>query len=357
MAMCTITKRTGKVLVALSGGVDSSVCTHLLQQQGYTVAGVVLKMSPAHDSVVKAAQESADTLGIPLHIINAEAEFADTVIRHFCSEYQNGRTPNPCIVCNPLIKFRLITEKADEMGFEYTATGHYADIKRLENGRFAVCKASCLPRDQSYMLYRLTQHQLSKLLLPLSHLEKTEVRRIAEEASLPSAKAADSQENCFIPDNDYAAYIEARNGPGKSGYFISPFGEIVAPHKGILHYTVGQRKRLGIALGKPVFIKSIDAKTGNIQLAWGGDEYADGVLLSDMVYQPFEELPQPIHCRVKIRSMAKDAPATLIPLEGGTAKVLFERPLRAPAPGQSCVCYNDEGLILGGGFIEEQIEE
>lgn len=346
-----------RVLVALSGGVDSSVCTHLLQQQGYDVAGVVLSMSPAHGAVVKAAQESADALGIPLHVIHAEEEFAATVIRHFCSEYQNGRTPNPCILCNPLIKFRLITEKADELGFTHTATGHYADIKRLENGRYAVCKASCLTRDQSYMLYRLTQRQLSKLLLPLSHLEKTEVRRIAEEAGLPCARAADSQENCFIPDNDYAAYIEAHDGPGKRGYFISPEGNIVAEHKGLLHYTVGQRKRLGIALGKPAFIQSMDPASGNIQLAWGGDEYANGVLLTDMVFQPFEELTAPVSCQVKIRSMAKDAPATLIPLENGRAKVLFGQPQRAPAPGQSCVCYDSAGMVLGGGFIERQIEK
>ncbi|HJB25932.1 MAG TPA: tRNA 2-thiouridine(34) synthase MnmA [Firmicutes bacterium] len=353
--MCT-TKERARVLVALSGGVDSSVCTYLLQQQGYSVEGVVLRMSPAHDPVVRAAQETADTLGIPLHVINAEEEFSQTVIKHFCREYQNGRTPNPCILCNPLIKFRLIVEKADELGFSYIATGHYADLKTLENGRIAICKASCLKRDQSYMLYRLTQYQLSKLLLPLSHLEKTEVREIAEQAGLPSAQTADSQENCFIPDNDYAAYIEAHDGPGKQGYFLSPEGEIVAPHKGIPHYTVGQRKRLGIALGKPVFIKSIDAQSGNIQLAWSGDEYASGILLSEMVYQPFETLTRPISCQVKIRSMAKDAPATLIPLEDGRAKILFEQPQRAPAPGQSCVCYDRTGMILGGGFIDQQIE-
>ena len=146
--MCT-TKERARVLVALSGGVDSSVCTYLLQQQGYSVEGVVLRMSPAHDPVVRAAQETADTLGIPLHVINAEEEFSQTVIKHFCREYQNGRTPNPCILCNPLIKFRLIVEKADELGFSYIATGHYADLKTLENGRIAICKASRERRDRA----------------------------------------------------------------------------------------------------------------------------------------------------------------------------------------------------------------
>ncbi len=347
-----------KVLVALSGGVDSSVCVHLLQQQGYEVEAAVIEFSPAHQGAVAAAQTVAGQLGIPLHIITCHEEFRRNVIEPFCLEYKAGRTPNPCIVCNPTTKFRFICEKARDLGCQYVATGHYAGIEHRE-GVHLLRKSACPGRDQSYMLYRLTQEQLSMLLLPLEGMEKAEVRAIAAQAGLASANSPDSQEICFIPDNDYPAYIERHFGKSKQGEFIAPDGTVCGKHKGLLHYTVGQRKHLGIALGYPVFIQSIDPVANRIFLARAGEEYALGVTLSQCVTLPHpawqqEKFGEAIEAAVKIRSRAAEAPATVTLLPHGKATVTFHQPQRAPAPGQSCVFYRD-GYVLGGGFIESQI--
>ena len=224
-----------------------------------------------------------------------------------------------------------------------------------QEGRYLLKKAKFLPRDQSYMLYRLSQDQLSMLYLPLEGMSKDQVRAIAVQAGLPCAAAPDSQEICFIPDNDYPAYIEARFGKMPEGEFISPDGTVCGRHKGLLHYTVGQRKGLGIALGRPVFIKSMDPQTNRIYLGDAGEEFAAGVLLRDCRWIPFEQPAQPFEAGAKIRSMAKEAAAQIIPLPNQSARVLFDVPQRAPAPGQSCVLY-DGDYVLGGGYIESQIE-
>ncbi|MFQ9886732.1 MAG: tRNA 2-thiouridine(34) synthase MnmA [Negativibacillus massiliensis] len=349
---------TKKVLVALSGGVDSSVAVHLLRQQGYEVEGIILEFSPVHKAAVQAAQVIADQLDVKLHVVECHKEFEQNVILPFCREYQAGRTPNPCIFCNPTTKFGIICQFAKEHGFDKIATGHYARVEHLEDGTAVLKKSACIERDQSYMLYRLTQEQLSMLILPLEGLEKTEVRQIARDLGLASADAPDSQEICWLPDGDYASFIEQKLGKSKSGDFISPDGTVCGKHKGLLHYTVGQRKRLGIALGYPVFIKEIDPELNRIYLARTGEEYADGVLLTDCVIQPNPLLSKdnPIaHANVKVRSRASDAPATITLLEDGTAKVVFDTPQRAPAPGQSCVIY-DGITVLGGGYISKQLE-
>lgn len=346
-----------RVLVALSGGVDSSVAVALLREQGYDVEGVILEFSPVHRAAVTAAQKVADQLSVPLHIVKCYEEFEENVILPFCREYQAGRTPNPCIFCNPTTKFALIVREAKRLGFDKIATGHYARVEHRED--YTVLKKSaCLQRDQSYMLYRLTQEQLSMLMLPLEGMEKTEVREIARNLGLASADAPDSQEICWLPDGDYASFIEERFGKCLPGEFISPDNLPCGTHKGLLHYTVGQRKHLGIALGYPVFIKEIDPKTNRIYLARSGEEYFDGITLSDCVVQPNELLipgkKDCCHANVKIRSRATDTPASIKLLDGNRMEIIFDTPQRAPAPGQSCVIY-DGDTVLGGGYIETQL--
>ena len=294
-------------------------------------------------------------MGIPLIVAQEEEWFQREVVTPWAEAYRRGQTPNPCILCNPSTKFALLCREAKARGFDTIVTGHYAGIEERE-GRYLLKKAKFLPRDQSYMLYRLSQEQLSMLCLPLEGMAKDQVRAIAAQAGLPCASAPDSQEICFIPDNNYPSYIEERFGTMPEGDFISPEGNICGRHKGLLHYTVGQRKGLGIALGRPVFIKSMDPRTNRIYLGDAGEEFAAGVVLRDCRWIPFDGKPtRPIRAGVKIRSMAKEAEAQITPLPNGAARVLFDIPQRAPAPGQSCVFY-DEDYVLGGGYIESQME-
>lgn len=338
------------VLVALSGGVDSSVCVRLLQEQGFSVQAAVIAFSPAHQKAVEAARESAELLGVPLHILRCHALFEEAVIRPFANSYLSGKTPNPCILCNPLVKFQLLTEEAERLSLPYIATGHYAGVKRC-GSRYAIQRAACAARDQSYMLYRLTQRQLEKLILPLAGLDKAETRQKAAALALPCAGAPDSQEICFIEDGDYPSYIEEHYGRGPCGHFISPEGKDIGPHRGITHYTVGQRKGLGVALGRPVCIRYIDPQSGDIFLGEYNDVLADSITLEDCVWQPFEAPGGPLNCQAKIRSQAKAAPCLARPLPDGRVEVEFSEPQRAPTPGQSCVLYEGD-TVLGGGFIQ-----
>lgn len=339
-----------RVLVGLSGGADSAAAVLLLQQQGYTVIGGVLDLSPAHAGAVTAAREAADALGISLEILRAHDRFEQRVIAPFCASYAAGRTPNPCIVCNPTVKFRLLCEAADRLDCACIATGHYARIARAGD-RFCVRRAVCAPRDQSYMLYRLTQRQLSRLLLPLGDApDKQTVRETGRRAGLHAADAPDSQEICFIPDGDYAAYIERRNGPCPPGDFIGPDGAVCGRHQGVLRYTVGQRKGLGLALGRPVYIRRIDAAANRVYLADDDGAWFSTVRLDSVCWQLPPAGGAPFAAQVKIRSAAPPAEALVTPTGPDTAELAFALPVRAPAPGQSAVLYRDE-LVLGGGFI------
>lgn len=336
-----------KVLVALSGGVDSSVCVHLLKKQGFEVIAVVMRMSDAHGDTVDAAYEAANAQNVPLHVLDMRAEFDNNVVKYFVDQYQNGKTPNPCIICNPLVKFAALLDLADTLGCDFIATGHYARLKKTPDKTYLV-RGDCKKRDQSYMLYRIPQAVLSRLIFPLCDLEKDAVRAIAAELSLACATKPDSQEICFIPDNDYAGYITRRVGASKCGEFIAPDGKVCGTHIGIINYTVGQRKGLGIALGRPVFVREIDPVSNRIYLADQGDDVKSEATIVDIVAA--DEFTQSFHADVKIRSTAALCGATITMIDKNTATVVFDAPLRAVAKGQSIVLY-DGDTVLGGGFI------
>lgn len=342
-----------KVLVALSGGVDSSVCIRILQEQGFDVRALVIRFSPAHDAAVEAAQAVAGQLGVPLEVEDCTRLFDEAVVAPFCENYCRGVTPSPCVLCNPLVKFRVLADAADRMGIRFIASGHYSRVAE-QRGVYYVQKAVSAARDQSYMLYRLPQDILSRLCLPVGEFEKDDIREMARAFGLVSADKPDSQEICFIPDGDYAGFIAGRGLADKPGRFIGPLGEDLGPHKGVSHYTVGQRKGLGIAYGQPVFVKRI-TESGDVRLALSGDEFYTGVTLTDLVrtdgrpYQPGERFA------VKIRSRAVPAPCVVAQAADGALTVRFDEPLRAPAPGQSAVFYTED-RVVGGGVIRELLE-
>lgn len=340
-----------KVLLGLSGGVDSSVAMHLLKTRGYYVEAAVIDFSPLHKEAVEAAKKSADRLGIKLHIIKCHEEFEKEVIEPFANWYLNGKTPNPCIFCNPKVKFAMLLKKANELGFDHIATGHYAKIEKGENGYF-IKKAGYLPKDQSYMLYRLSQEQLSKLILPLESYSKDEIRQIASELGLECANTPDSQEICFIRNESYSDYIERRFGKSKKGKFISPDGKEICEHSGILHYTVGQRKGLGISLGYPAFIKSIDSESGNIYLGKKGEDCKQEVIVTDSVLMPFDfKENESFECSAKVRYSVGEKNCIVKILPDNKLSVKFlETQTSAACTGQSCVLYKND-IVIGGGYI------
>lgn len=339
-----------KVLIALSGGVDSSVVASILKNEGHEVEALCLKMSPLHSSAVSAAEEVAKNLGIKLHVLDGRELFNRVVVSDFISEYEKGRTPNPCIVCNPLVKFKLLYDFAVENGFDKIATGHYSKIEEFE-GRKYISVAKNIKKDQSYMLYRLPKEILDMLLFPLGEFEdKREVRKSALNEGLSSAKAPDSQEICFI-EGDYTEYLKNASAEIKKGSFIGPEGENLGPHKGIIHYTIGQRKGLGVSYNQPVYVKKIDKENGNVYLCRGGEEYFEGVILNKLFF-PYPLDKKNFRTAVKVRYSAKTTEAEVEILDNETARVTFSEPVRACCPGQSAVFYQN-GLVLGGGVISE----
>lgn len=342
-----------KVLVGVSGGVDSSVSIELLLKMGLQVEGVVIRFSPASDKAVADAEKVCAKYGIPFHIADAQDEFKKYVIEPFCENYINGLTPNPCVVCNPNVKFAAITKMADRLGIGYIATGHYAQTEKLGD-RFYVKKAVSITKDQSYMLYRLPQNILSRLILPIGGYEKPDIRAMAENIGLFTAGLPDSQEICFIPDGNHSRYIENLGYTTKYGRFISPEGKKIKKHSGVHNYTVGQRKHLGVALGKPVFVKEIK-ENGDILLGYAGDEYFTSVELSSPVYaeeKPFETGEM---FNVKVRSASKGEEARVVYSDKERVVLEFINPVRAAAKGQSVVCYKGD-LVMGGGFISKAIQ-
>ena len=330
-----------KVILGLSGGVDSAVAARLLQEQGLEVIGLYMDNGlPGAD----AAKSVAEYLNIPLLLRDARADMEEHVCRPFVESYLRGETPNPCILCNPAVKFRLLLEAANELGAEYIATGHYAVAKdgALYKGH--------PENDQSYMLCRLTKEQTERLLLPLGPFPKSQVRSMAADMDLPVANKPDSMDICFIPDKDYAAYIEKRGTVPPPGDFILD-GKAAAKHKGIHHYTVGQRKHFGIGFGKRVYVSAIDPETNRVYLSDDDEVWSDTVPVRDVHWL----IPTPedsIECTVRIRHSRKELPIARLTPVNNDASGVFPEPVRAPTPGQTAAFYQDDRLI-GGGFISK----
>ena len=352
------------VVVGMSGGVDSSVAAYLLKEQGYRVIGVTMQIwqkesrdaSETEDgccglSAVEDARRVAAQLDIPYYVMNFREEFQKKVIDYFVQEYRKGRTPNPCIACNRYVKWESLLKKSLALGADYIATGHYARICRLDNGRYTVCRSESQGKDQTYALYNLTQEQLRHTLFPVGEYDKKEIRSIAEQAGLKVAHKPDSQEICFVPDGDYAAFIERETGQKEiPGNFISREGKILGRHRGISHYTVGQRKGLGIAFGEPVFVTEIRPETKEVVLGKSGDVFTGSLMAEDVNYMAAEQFIPGQRVMAKIRYSHAGAPATITEAEKNRFSLAFDEPVRAVTPGQAAVLY-DGSHVLGGGTI------
>ncbi len=349
-----------KVVVAMSGGVDSSVAAALLKEQGYTVVGLTMHHWDAcrHDGLespqtpndaVAKAEKVARQLDIPFFSVNFESDFRRQVIRQFCHEYAGGRTPNPCIVCNKKIKFGLLLEKALELGGDYLATGHYVRLF-MENGQRLIRKGCDLRKDQSYFLFMLNQQQLQRTLFPLGELTKTEVRVHAKRLGLTIARRDESQDLCFIPDGDYVRFLEGEGINGLEGDIVHVSGQTLARHDGIYRYTIGQRKGLGIGWSEPLYVIAIDAAKN--QVIVGERRYLSR---SEMVVaQCLWTTGKPAanfstHCRIRYRH--NEVPVSVELLQGDRVKVVFETPQDGVTPGQAAVFYRDD-LVIGGGWIQ-----
>lgn len=343
-----------KIAIGLSGGVDSSTAAHLLLQQGFDVTGIILRLKPDSlaDADIADARRIADALGIELHVLDRREIFRKSVIEPFVSEYLAARTPNPCVECNAAIKFGVMLDYALEIGCDGIATGHYAKIEE-KDGRFLLRRSESA-KDQSYFLYRLNQFQLAHSMFPLEGMEKEKIREIAEKANLPVAKKGDSQEICFVPNDDYIAYLTAMGISSPKGNFIDKSGNILGTHNGIINYTIGQRKGLG-AFGKPMFVTGINAADNTVTIGENGSQYSRGLVADRLNFIAVEELTEPMRADVKIRFRAKEQPATVTPNGDGTVTVIFDEPQRSVTPGQGAVFY-DGDIIIGGGRIIKAID-
>lgn len=360
-----------RVIVGMSGGVDSSVAALLLREQGYEVIGMTMQVWRAGDplhtervggccgqSAVDDARRVCRILGIPHYVLDFRQVFQEKVIDYFVEEYLRGRTPNPCIACNRYVKWESMLERAGDLDADYIATGHYARIEELPNGRFSIRNSVTARKDQTYALYLLTQEQLRHTLMPVGEYHKSEIRQMAEEAGIPVAHKPDSQEVCFIPDDDYAGYIDRAAGervPGP-GRFVYRDGTDLGPNRGITHYTIGQRKHLGLAMGHPVFVTGIDAGSGEVHIGESEDVFSQGLVCSGINYMavPGLSVGERVPALGKIRYSDRGTPCTIERLADGRLQARFARPVRAVTPGQAAVFYEGEH-ILCGGTIETKI--
>lgn len=349
----------------MSGGVDSSVAAYLLKKQGYDVIGVTMRIWQDEEeaakeenggccglSAVEDARRVAQSLDIPYYVMNFKQEFKENVMDYFVGEYLSGRTPNPCIACNRYVKWESLLSRSLGLGADYIATGHYARVDQLENGRYALRMSATAAKDQTYALYNLTQKQLSHTLMPVGEYTKEEIRQIAQEMKLPVANKPDSQEICFIPDNDYAGFIEReRNGNvPKPGNFVTKEGKIIGQHKGITHYTVGQRKGLNLAMGHPVFVTEIRPNTDEVVIGENEDVFAKELICKDLNFMAIEDLTEKRTVLAKIRYSHKGTECNIEKIDLDRIKCTFADSVRAITPGQAVVFY-EKDYVLGGGTI------
>lgn len=353
-----------KVLIAMSGGVDSAVTAHLIQKSGYDAVGATMNLY-CPDKVlhmdknglmigddIEDAKAVACRVGIPHMVLDYEDSFRSLVVDAFVADYEAGKTPNPCVVCNRTLKFGKMFETANNIGAEFLATGHYARIERDNSGRYLLRRATDLSKDQSYVLYMLKQSQLSRIIFPLGEYTKAQVREIAAELGFVNAHKGDSQDICFIPDGDYASFIQRYTGKQyPSGHFINMQGDILGTHRGLIHYTIGQRKGLGIALGRPAFVCRKDPLSNTVTLSDNEALFSDSVVVRNISWIPFDRLDRPMKLQAKIRYNMQAQPATVEQIDEDLVRLAFDQPQRAITPGQSAVFYDGE-YVIGGGIID-----
>lgn len=354
-----------KVVIGMSGGVDSSVGAYLLREQGYDVIGVTMQIWQDEDNqaqeehggccgltAVDDARRVAWELDIPYYVMNFKQEFKDNVIDYFVDEYIRGRTPNPCIACNRYVKWESLLKRSMDIGAEYIATGHYARIEPLPNGRYALKKSVTAAKDQTYALYNLTQYQLEHTLMPVGEYSKEEIRAIADKIHLQVAGKPDSQEICFIPDHDYAKFIKENTDSSlPEGNFVDFYGNVLGRHRGITHYTIGQRKGLNLSMKRPVFVVEIRPETNEVVIGDSGDVFSDTLRCDHLNWMAIDGLHGGVmQVTAKIRYSHKGAPCVIREVEDGVVECVFEAPQRAITPGQAVVFY-DGDYVVGGGII------
>lgn len=351
-----------KAIIAMSGGVDSSVAAFVMKEKGYHIIGVTMKLYDNDDigidtektccslSDIEDARSVCYKLGAMYYVFNFKADFKEKIIDDFISTYENGGTPNPCIRCNRYLKFEKLMQRMRELDYDYVVTGHYARIEK-QGDRYILKKAVDLTKDQSYVLYNLTQEQLAHIQFPLGEMNKTDARRIAEENGFINANKKDSQDICFVPKGDYASFIEEYTGKTyPQGNFVDEKGNVLGTHKGIIRYTIGQRKGLGLALPCPMYVKEKNLEENKVVLCLNEDLFSKELYADDFNWLSIPQPTDKVRCKARIRYNQKEQPAFAEVMDNGRVKVVFDEPQRAICKGQAVVLY-DGDIVLGGGTI------